>query len=56
MTDIGGGLFVRVPAESAALLEAARRAGLRAEDAVPLLALRRRGDFRRLAGAPGPLF
>jgi hypothetical protein len=49
-------LFVRVPAESAALLEAARRAGLLAEDAIPFLALRRRGDFRRLAGAPGPLF
>ena len=49
-------LFVRVPAESAALLEAARRLSLAAEDATPLLALHRRGDFRRLAGAPGPLF
>lgn len=49
-------LFVRVPAEGAALLEAARGAGLAAGEAIPLLSLRRRGDFRRLAGAPGPLF
>lgn len=49
-------LSVRVPAEAAALLEASRRLGLAAEEAIPLLALRRRGDFRRLAGAPGPLF
>lgn len=49
-------LVVRVPAEAAPLLEAARRAGLAAKDEIPLLALRRRGDFRRLAGAPGPLF
>jgi GNAT superfamily N-acetyltransferase len=49
-------IFVRVPAEAAALLAAARGLRLAAEDAIPLLALRRRGDFRRLAGAPGPLF
>ncbi len=49
-------LVVRVPAEAAPLLEAARRTGLAAKEAIPLLALRRRGDFRRLAGAPGPLF
>jgi GNAT superfamily N-acetyltransferase len=49
-------LVVRLPAEAAALLETARRMGLAAEEAIPLLALRRRGDFRRLAGAPGPLF
>ncbi len=49
-------LVVRVPAEAVALLEAARRTGLSARDAVPLLTLRRRGDFRRLAGAPGPFF
>jgi len=49
-------LVVRIPAEAAPILEAARRAGLTAGEAIPLLALRRRGDFRRLAGAPGPLF
>jgi hypothetical protein len=49
-------LVVRLPAEAAALLEAARRLGLAAEGAIPFLALRRRGDLRRLAGAPGPLF
>ena len=49
-------LVVRVPAEAAALLEAARFLGLAAEEAIPFLALRRRGDFRRLAGAPGALF
>jgi GNAT superfamily N-acetyltransferase len=49
-------LVVRVPAEAAALLDAARRLGLEAEEAVPLLTTRRRGDFRRLAGAPGPFF
>lgn len=49
-------LVVRVPAEAAPLLETARRSGLAARDAIPLLALRRRGDFRRLAGAPGPFF
>jgi hypothetical protein len=49
-------LVIRVPAEAAPLLEAARRLGLAAREAIPLLALRRRGDFRRLAGAPGPLF
>jgi GNAT superfamily N-acetyltransferase len=49
-------LVVRVPAEAGSLLEAARRTGLAAREAIPLLALRRRGDFRRLAGAPGPLF
>jgi hypothetical protein len=49
-------LVVRLPADAAALLEAARRLGLAAEEAIPFLALRRRGDFRRLAGAPGPLF
>lgn len=48
--------LVRVPAEASALLLAARRAGLSAGEGVPLLALRRRGDFRRLAGAPGPFF
>jgi len=47
-------VLVRVPAEAAALLEAAGRLGLAAEDAAPFLALRRRGDFRRLAGSPGP--
>ncbi len=51
-----GRIACRVPAESAALLSAARRAGLAAEDARPLLATRRRGDFRRLSGSPGPLF
>ncbi|HQQ77305.1 MAG TPA: hypothetical protein PLB01_08105, partial [Thermoanaerobaculia bacterium] len=49
-------LVVRLPAEAAALLEAARRMGLAAEEAIPFLALRRRGDFRRIAGAPGALF
>jgi hypothetical protein len=49
-------LVVRVPAEATALLEAARRLSLPAGEAIPLLSLRRRGDFRRLAGAPGPLF
>jgi GNAT superfamily N-acetyltransferase len=49
-------LVVRVPAEALPLLEAARRTGLAARESIPLLALRRRGDFRRLAGAPGPLF
>lgn len=49
-------LVVVVPAEAAALLDAARRLGLEAEEAAPLLATRRRGDFRRLAGAPGPFF
>lgn len=49
-------IVVRLPAEGAALLEAARRLGLASEEAIPLLALRRRGDFRRLAGAPGALF
>jgi GNAT superfamily N-acetyltransferase len=49
-------LVVHVPAEAAPLLEAARRTGLAAREAIPLLALRRRGDFRRLAGAPGPFF
>ena len=47
---------VRLPAEASALLEAARRCGLSAAEAAPLLAVRRRGDFRRLAGAPGALF
>jgi GNAT superfamily N-acetyltransferase len=47
---------VRVPAEAAALLEAAHRLGLTAEESAPLLASRRRGDFRRIAGSPGPLF
>lgn len=49
-------LVVRLPAEADALLEAARRMGLAAEEAIPFLALRRRGDFRRIAGAPGALF
>jgi GNAT superfamily N-acetyltransferase len=49
-------LVVRVPAEALPLLEAARRTGLAARESIPLLALRRRGDFRRLVGAPGPLF
>jgi GNAT superfamily N-acetyltransferase len=49
-------LVVRLPAEAAALLEAARRLGLAAEEAIPFLTLRRRGDFRRIAGAPGALF
>jgi GNAT superfamily N-acetyltransferase len=49
-------LVVRVPVEAAALLEAARRLGLEAEESVPLFAARRRGDFRRIAGSPGPLF
>lgn len=49
-------IVVRLPAEAAALLEEARRLGLAAEEAIPLLALRRRGDFRRIAGAPGALF
>ncbi len=49
-------LVVRIPAEASALLAAARRAGLSAGEAIPLLGVRRRGDFRRLAGAPGPLF
>ena len=46
----------RIPAEAAALLSAARRLGLSAEDARPLLSIRRRGDFRRLSGSPGHLF
>jgi GNAT superfamily N-acetyltransferase len=49
-------LVVRIPAEAAALLEAAGRIGLVATTAVPLLGQQRRGDFRRLAGSPGPLF
>ncbi len=49
-------LVVRVPAEALALQAAARRSGLSAGEAIPLLALRHRGDFRRLAGAPGPFF
>ena len=49
-------LVVRVPAEALALQAAARRAGLSAAEAIPLFALRHRGDFRRLAGAPGPIF
>lgn len=49
-------LAARVPAEAAALLVAASRLGLAAEESLPLLALRTRGDFRRLAGSPGPVF
>jgi GNAT superfamily N-acetyltransferase len=49
-------LAVRIPAEAVALLEAARRLGFAAEESAPLLALRRRGDFRRIAGSPGLLF
>ncbi len=49
-------LVVRVPAEAAALLEAVRHIHLTAGEVIPLLTLRRRGDFRRLAGAPGPVF
>jgi GNAT superfamily N-acetyltransferase len=47
---------VRLPAEASALLAAARRLGLGAVESAPLLSTRRRGDFRRLAGAPGALF
>jgi len=49
-------LVVRVPAEAAALLSAARSLSLVAGEAIPLLTLRRRGDFRRIAGAPGAIF
>jgi GNAT superfamily N-acetyltransferase len=49
-------LVVRVPAEAAALLSAARSLSLVAGEAIPLLALRRRGDFRRIAGSPGIMF
>jgi GNAT superfamily N-acetyltransferase len=49
-------LVVRIPAEAATLLGAARRLGLAAGESIPLLTLRRRGDFRRLAGSPGSLF